>query len=31
MKSICGGSPNVEPAAFGVDSILEDFPSLMKA
>ena len=30
MKSIWGGSPNVEPVSFGIDSILEDFASLIK-
>ena len=30
MKSIRGGSPNVEAVPFGIDSILEDFASLIK-
>ena len=30
MKSIWGGSPNVEPVPFGIDSILEGFASLIK-
>ena len=30
MKSTWGGSPNEEPVALGIDSILEDFASLMK-
>ena len=25
MKSVWGGSPNVEPVSSGIDSILEDF------
>ena len=30
MKLIWGASPNVEPVSFGIDSILEDFASLIK-
>ena len=30
MKSIWGGSLNVDPVDFGYDSILEDFDSLIK-
>ena len=30
MKSIWGGSPNVDPVDLGYDSILEDFDSLIK-
>ena len=30
MKSIWGGSPNVEPVALGIDRMLENFTSLMK-
>ena len=30
MKSTWGGSPNVDPADLGYDSILEDFDSLIK-
>ena len=30
MKSTRGGSPNVDPADLGYDSILEDFDSLIK-
>ena len=29
-ESIWGGSPNVEPVCFGIDSILEDFALLIK-
>ena len=30
MKSISVGSPNVQPLTFGIDTILEDFASLIK-
>ena len=30
VKSIRGGSPNMEPIAFGIDSMLEDFALLTK-
>ena len=30
MISVWGGIPNVEPVSFGIDSILEDFVSLIK-
>ena len=29
-ESIWGGSPNLEPVCFGIDSILEDFALLIK-
>ena len=28
IKPVWGGSPNMEPVAFGIDSILEDLASL---
>ena len=30
MKSIWGGSPDVEPVSSGIGNILEDFASLVK-